>query len=461
MIDLTQQDPTDRPDFVETQADPASETIASQLAQVGKDVKAFDKIAAGLERLRAQHPVNLVLDVTTPKGMQQAIAGRAAWRNPRTELERTRKAAKAPILALGRSIDQFAADLETQLRIGESNYHDQIKVEEERKARAKAEAEEKERDRVAAIQARIAFNFSSLPMRFASKPAAAIMAAMHAVSLAEISEATYAERSQDAIEAKARALSDLQVLHKAAEEREAESERLRVAAEEHMRKAAELAQQQADFEESKRAERQRIVDEANAREAQQRVEREAQETRLRMIAEAEERIRRAERAEEDRKAAAERQRLDEEAAERRHIAQRMQEEEDALVSSIQANAQRIEADTVPYIEKAIGAFESGAKDFADDTRPRIVNALARAREYMAARLENAKASADRAKKEAAAARALKKAQKQAALAPRLLAALADLLAQLDQADSPDGGDIKQYEAAKSRARALIAEAEAE
>ncbi|CAN7323155.1 Heme peroxidase [Variovorax sp. LjRoot84] len=68
-----------------------------------------------------------------------------------------------------------------------------------------------------------------------------------------------------------------------------------------------------------------------------------------------------------------------------------QEAEDALVASFQANANRIEFDSVPYIQKAIAAFESGAKDFDNDPRPRVVAALTAAREQMSARLEAAKA----------------------------------------------------------------------
>jgi len=67
-----------------------------------------------------------------------------------------------------------------------------------------------------------------------------------------------------------------------------------------------------------------------------------------------------------------------------------QEAEDALIASIWKNARRIEFDSVPYIQKAIGIFESGAKDWESDSRQRVVDAIALAREEMKNKLEAAK-----------------------------------------------------------------------
>jgi putative phage-type endonuclease len=81
-----------------------------------------------------------------------------------------------------------------------------------------------------------------------------------------------------------------------------------------------------------------------------------------------------------------------------------QEAEDALIASIWKNARRIEFDSVPYIQKAIGIFESGAKDWENDPRPRVVDAIASAREEMAGKLEVAK-TREQAAQEAEAAKA--------------------------------------------------------
>jgi len=81
-----------------------------------------------------------------------------------------------------------------------------------------------------------------------------------------------------------------------------------------------------------------------------------------------------------------------------------QEAEDALIASIWKNARRIEFDSVPYIQKAIGIFESGAKDWENDPRQRVVDAITSAREEMTGKLEVAK-TRERAAQESAAAKA--------------------------------------------------------
>lgn len=73
-----------------------------------------------------------------------------------------------------------------------------------------------------------------------------------------------------------------------------------------------------------------------------------------------------------------------------------QEAEDALIRSLWANARRIEQDSVPYIEKAIAAFESGARDWENDPRPRVAEAVALAREEMRGKLDAAKVRAQAA-----------------------------------------------------------------
>ena len=105
---------------------------------------------------RTKHPIDLVFDVSTTKGMAEAIAHRAAWRDPRITVEKFRKAAKAPVLTLGKDIDARAAWLTDQLLLGETPVHEQIKAEEARKAQEKADREAAEFGRVLAIQEAIA-----------------------------------------------------------------------------------------------------------------------------------------------------------------------------------------------------------------------------------------------------------------------------------------------------------------
>ena len=71
-----------------------------------------------------------------------------------------------------------------------------------------------------------------------------------------------------------------------------------------------------------------------------------------------------------------------------------QEAEDALIAGFWANARRIEFDSVPYIQKAINAFECMAPDWENDPRPRVAAAVADARKEMQDKLAVAKAKAE-------------------------------------------------------------------
>lgn len=98
-------------EILDAPAQATTSDLTASLTAVQGHVAEFDKIAAGLAALAQAHPVDVVCDVTTPAGMKQAVAGRAAWRDPRVAVEKARKAAKAPVLELGRKIDAFAAEV--------------------------------------------------------------------------------------------------------------------------------------------------------------------------------------------------------------------------------------------------------------------------------------------------------------------------------------------------------------
>lgn len=119
--------------------------IAAGIANVQAEVTKFDQIAAGLRAIETAHPKNVIVGaINTSAGMKVAEAGWRAYRNPRLEVERSRKAAKQPVLALGRAIDDFAGQLETTLREGEDHYRAQIDAEDKRKAAVKAQHEAEE-----------------------------------------------------------------------------------------------------------------------------------------------------------------------------------------------------------------------------------------------------------------------------------------------------------------------------
>jgi len=150
-------------DGVITTHEPAvSAPDATQLAVI-QSIKAvqgalaqLDAINVGIDAIAKDFPADLAIQaINTGKGMKEAIAGRAAWRDPRIATEKARKAAKAPVLTLGRDIDARAEYITGRLADGERNYDEQIKAEETRAEEVKRQAAAAEAARVAKHEAGI------------------------------------------------------------------------------------------------------------------------------------------------------------------------------------------------------------------------------------------------------------------------------------------------------------------
>jgi len=309
--------------------------IRENVDKVQTALSEFDKIQAGLAALELAHPKNLACDVTTTKGMKEAIAGRAAWRDPRIATEKARQAAKAPVLALGKDIDARARQITALLIEGESNYDDQIKAEEARKEAEKAAKAQAEAARVQAHQDRI-----NNDIRFAAKVGALFGSDEIAKTIADVDamviDASFEEFQGQAQLAKDETLDKLREMHAAAVAHEAEQARIKA---EQEAEAARIAAERAELDKlrAEAAERERVA--AAEREAAERAQaeelarqREAQEAELRAAREAQERelaAQRAAQAEADAIAAAERKRLDDEAAARLQEIARQQEEQRA------------------------------------------------------------------------------------------------------------------------------------
>ena len=228
--------------------------ISAGITMVQGEVAKFDQIALGLAAIEAAHPKNVIVAaIDTPAGLKAAETAWRAYRNPRLEVERARKAAKAPVLALGKAIDTFAGSLEDRLREGETHYKAQIDREEERreaiaaeKARIEREAQERHAARLATIAGYL------LRCQEVGMTAERIARGIQMLTDSDVSD-TDAARAEALAGAKARALEQMQVLHAQAVAREAEAARQEAIRLENERVAAELA-----------AERQRIADEAAA-----------------------------------------------------------------------------------------------------------------------------------------------------------------------------------------------------
>lgn len=138
--------------------------------QVKYQLATLDRVGSGLAKLKADY-TGLVFDVKSPQGMKDAKVARAAIREPRFEVERIRKEAKAPILALGRRIDSEAQRIIAAVREVEKPIDDQITAEEQRIERERQEAVAREMARAAAITARIR-DIRDLPLRAVGKTSA-------------------------------------------------------------------------------------------------------------------------------------------------------------------------------------------------------------------------------------------------------------------------------------------------
>lgn len=234
----------------------APNAIAENLDKVQTELAAIDKIDAGLAALEKAHPKNLACDVATTKGMKEAIAGRAAWREPRIATEKARKAAKAPVLELGRAIDARAAELTALLLEGESNYDDQIKAEEARKESERAAKAEAERARIQGHQDRIN------EIRGAVAAAAHADATLIAEHIGDVErlpvDATFEEFQGQAQLAKDETLVKLRAMHADAVAREEEAARVKA---EQEAAAAALAAERAELERlrAEQAERERVA----------------------------------------------------------------------------------------------------------------------------------------------------------------------------------------------------------
>ena len=257
-------------------------TAQANIDAVQTAVVEFDRIAAGIAALEAAHPKNVACDLTSPSGMKQAVAGRAAWRTPRLLVEKTRVAAKAPVLALGREIDAFAKELEARLLEGESNYDEQIKaVERQRAAEAQHKADE-EAKRIRSLQEAVAAMRDIPPYTATATPATIDQ---HMKMLTEfVIDARYEEFQDQAHAAKTQTLALLGALRQAAVARETETARIieldRLRAEAAVREQAaaqDQAREQARITAEQAAEQQRL----NAEAAVQRQERERVEAEQR------------------------------------------------------------------------------------------------------------------------------------------------------------------------------------
>lgn len=282
----------------------AALAITDDIGRIGNAVSEFDRVSAGLAAIEAQYPKDAVYDLTTTKGMKDAIAHRAAWRDPRITVEKVRKMAKAPLIALGKNIDARAAWLTEKLLEGEEPIDKQIKAEEARREEERAAKAAAEFGRVQAIQEALAEIATDVTVA-CSKTSADIGALLERMKSTEPAAEVFQEMLEQAKAAWSAGIAKLETAHKAKLWEEAEQRRIEAEQEaeraERERLAAEVERQRAENERqaaalaAERAELDRLHRELQAEkaraEAAARAEQEAAEAKA--LQEAEEAAREA------------------------------------------------------------------------------------------------------------------------------------------------------------------------
>jgi colicin import membrane protein len=217
--------------------------MSVELTEVTQAVAEFDRVAAGIAALRDKYE-GVVYDVTTTAGMQSAKEARREIREPRLEVERIRKAAKAPILTLGKKLDSEAARITKELLAIEEPLDLQVKTEEARKEAERQAKIDAELKRVSDLQERVA-ELRGCPNL--SPTSGSVLIADHIQNLEEIVvDDSFQEFRQQAEDAKAAGLKRLGDLHAAALAHEAEQARIQAERDELARLRAEQARREAE-----------------------------------------------------------------------------------------------------------------------------------------------------------------------------------------------------------------------
>lgn len=216
---------------------------------------------------------NVVYDVTTPKGMKDAIAARADLRdNGRLMVTRAEKRIKADVNELKTVMSDEVERLVAIVKPVEEEVDKQIKAEEARKAAEKAERDRIEAERVGKHQANID-KLNSYVARAEGQPVEAIEKAITSLEALVIGPeweefATAAEAARTATVASLRKMVDSERQRLENERLQRELAEARAALQAQQAKAQAEAQAKADEEARQKAE-------ADAREAQQRQQQEA------------------------------------------------------------------------------------------------------------------------------------------------------------------------------------------
>jgi hypothetical protein len=205
--------------------------MSTELVAVQTAVAEFDKVGAGIAELEKKYK-GVVYDVSTTAGLDAAKEARLQIRAPRFAIENLRKAAKAPILKLGKDLDARAAEITEKILAIEIPIDKQIKTEEDRKEAEKQARIAAELKRVTEIRTRID-TIRAWPTHYAGRASALVEQAVR-VAREYVIDTTFAEFAEEATRTLGESLKGLEAELERARQREAERDEL-----ERLRKEAE------------------------------------------------------------------------------------------------------------------------------------------------------------------------------------------------------------------------------
>lgn len=335
----------------------------------------------------------VTFDITTTAGMKTAVEWRAKFRDEiRIATESARKERKAPILEIGRLLDDKAKEIAKEVAPYESRFDDAIKSEEARKEAEKATKLVAEKARVDAIRAKIEEIKDCIVVAM-GKTADEISSAIAELESTEITLEEYFEFSGEAQAAQAVTVSKL---------KEALSAQIAIeqAAAEAARHAEAERIERERVAEANRVEAKRLADLAAELERQAKEARDKQAEADRLAREQREAAEAEQRAANERAAAAMRQQQAEHEARMRAQQEELDRQQEAI-DAAKAEQERIE-------REAQEAAEAEAARIAQAEADRIFAEQERVAEEQAAEAERrereAKAEVERAALEAEVAR---------------------------------------------------------
>ncbi|MHA3905180.1 hypothetical protein ACTPOE_16870 [Castellaniella sp. WN] len=201
-----------------------TETIEVEVLDPEKPIAAYNPIRAGIQAMQDKYG-KTVFSVATTKDMEATKAARAEVREVRYNVEKIRKALKAPALAYSKRIDDEAKEYTEAIMAIEAPIDELIKAEERRKAEEKAERERIEAERQQQVQGAIDA-IKDGAVSHAGCSSQQLAAAIDVYESVEITLERFGDRAGEAAIAKQQTLTKLQDMRAAVLAQEAEAKRL-------------------------------------------------------------------------------------------------------------------------------------------------------------------------------------------------------------------------------------------